>query len=115
VMSETTKGGFVSASLRKIFAQGFLTNVLNPKVALFFIAFLPQFVEPGAPSQAAALLFLGAIFNLNGTLWNLFVAWSSARIGGGLTRNPRFGRWFNRCVGGLFIGLGFRLALSSER
>lgn len=102
----------VHASLRTVFLQGFLTNVLNPKVALFFLAFLPQFVEPSAPNKALAFLFLGAIFNLNGTLWNLFVAWSSARIGSGLTRNAAFFRWFNRCVGGLFIWLGLRLAFS---
>ena len=99
-------------SLRSVFVQGFFTNVLNPKVALFFIAFLPQFVEPEAPSKAVAFLFLGAIFNFNGTLWNLFVASSSARISGGLMRNARFARWFNRCVGGLFVALGLRLALS---
>ena len=104
-----------SAPLRTVFVQGFFTNVLNPKVALFFVAFLPQFVEPEAPSKAAALLFLGAIFNLNGTLWNLFVAWSSARISGGLMRNARFAGWFNRCVGGLFVCLGLKLAFSSER
>jgi threonine/homoserine/homoserine lactone efflux protein len=115
VIPEATRGSFAPASLRKIFVQGFLTNVLNPKVALFFIAFLPQFVEPDAPGQAAALLFLGAIFNLSGTLWNLFVAWSSARIGGGLMQNARLARWFNRCVGGLFVALGLKLALSSER
>ena len=86
-----------------------------PKVALFFVAFLPQFVDADAPSKAAALLFLGAVFNFNGTLWNLFVAWSSARISGGLMRNARFARWFNRCVGGLFVVLGIRLALTSER
>src|SRR5262245_4112675 len=103
------------ASLRTIFVQGFFTNVLNPKVALFFIAFLPQFVGADAPSKAAALLFLGAIFNLNGTLWNLFVAWSSARVGGGLMRNASVTRWFNRCVGGLFVALGIKLALTSER
>jgi threonine/homoserine/homoserine lactone efflux protein len=105
----------VPASLHQVFVQGFFTNVLNPKVALFFLAFLPQFVDPDAPSKAAALFFLGAIFNLNGTLWNLFVAWSSARISGGLMRNARFARWFNRCVGGLFVVLGVKLALSSER
>ena len=102
------------AKLRTVFVQGFLTNVLNPKVALFFVAFLPQFVEPEAPSKAAAFLFLGLIFNLNGTLWNLFVAWSSARVGGGLRRNARFARWFNRCVGGLFVWLGFRLGFSEN-
>jgi len=112
---EVTGANLAPVSLRKVFVQGFFTNVLNPKVALFFIAFLPQFVEPAAPSKAAALLFLGAIFNLNGTLWNLFIAWSSARISGGLTRNARLARWFNRCVGGLFVVLGLKLALSSER
>jgi len=109
------RGGFAPVSLRQIFVQGFFTNVLNPKVALFFIAFLPQFVEPAALSKATALLFLGAIFNLNGTLWNLFVAWSSARIGGGLMRSANVARWFNRCVGGLFVVLGVKLALTSER
>jgi threonine/homoserine/homoserine lactone efflux protein len=103
------------AALRTVFVQGFFTNVLNPKVALFFVAFLPQFVDPAAPSKAAAFLFLGSIFNLNGTLWNLFVAWSSAQIGGGLMRTPRFGRWFNRCVGGLFVWLGLKLAFSTEK
>jgi len=102
------------ASLTKVFVQGFLTNVLNPKVALFFLAFLPQFVDPAAPSKAAAFLFLGAVFNLNGTLWNLFVAWSSAGVGRGLMRNARFSIWFNRCVGALLVVLGVRLALSRD-
>jgi threonine/homoserine/homoserine lactone efflux protein len=103
------------AKLRTVFVQGFFTNVLNPKVALFFVAFLPQFVEAQAPSKAAAFLFLGLIFNLNGTLWNLFVAWSLSRVGGGVRRNARFARWFNRCVGGLFVWLGLKLALSTEK
>ena len=57
--------------LGRVFAQGFVTNVLNPKVALFFLAFLPQFIDVDAPHKAAAFLILGAIFNVNGTLWNL--------------------------------------------
>ena len=101
----------VPANLRTVFLQGFLTNVLNPKVALFFLAFLPQFVEPDAPSKPLAFLFLGAIFDLNGTLWNLFVAWSAAQIGGGLRRSATAAKWFTRCVGGMFIFLGIRLAL----
>jgi threonine/homoserine/homoserine lactone efflux protein len=100
------------APLRTVFLQGFFTNVLNPKVALFFLAFLPQFVEPTASDKAIAFLFLGVLFNLNGTLWNLFVAWSSARIGSGLMRNAAIARWFNRCVGGLFIWLGLKLAFT---
>ena len=105
---------FPPATLRTVFLQGFLTNVLNPKVALFFLAFLPRFVQGDAPSKPLAFLFLGAIFNLNGTLWNLFVAWSSARVGGGFRRNAAVTRWFTRCVGGAFIFLGIRLALVKD-
>jgi len=102
------------ATLRTIFVQGFWTNVLNPKVALFFLAFLPQFVDAAAPGRAFSFLFLGLVFNLNGTLWNLFVAWSSARIGRGLMANDTVSRWFNRCVGVLFVCLGARLVLAKE-
>ena len=101
----------VPAPLRTVFVQGFLTNVLNPKVALFFLAFLPQFVESGAASQPIAFLFLGLVFNVNGTLWNLFVAWSAARATAGLRRRAAVLKWFNRCVGGIFVALGIRLAL----
>jgi threonine/homoserine/homoserine lactone efflux protein len=102
------------ASLRIIFAQGFLTNVLNPKVALFFLAFLPQFVAADASSKPLAFLFLGAIFDFNGTLWNLFVAWSAARLSMRLGPSAAFKRWFNRCVGSVFVFIGIRLALANE-
>ena len=102
------------AALHTIFIQGFWTNVLNPKVALFFLAFLPQFVDAEAPSKVLALLFLGLLFNFNGTLWNLFVAWSSARIGRAVLARGRAALWFNRTVGALFVYLGARLALSRQ-
>jgi threonine/homoserine/homoserine lactone efflux protein len=103
------------ASMRHVFLQGFLTNVLNPKVALFFLAFLPQFVSADAPSKPLAFVFLGAIFDFNGTLWNLAVAWFAARITGRLAPGVAFKTWFNRCVGVFFIGIGLRLALSQDR
>jgi threonine/homoserine/homoserine lactone efflux protein len=103
------------ARLRSIFFQGFLTNVLNPKVALFFLAFLPQFVMADAPSKPVTFLFLGAIFDFNGTLWNLLVAWSTARISGRFAAGDRFKIWFNRCVGSVFVFVGLRLALAHER
>lgn len=100
-----------TASLRKVFAQGFLTNALNPKVALFFLAFLPQFIDPAAPDKTLAFLLLGAIFNVNGQLVCLGFAWAAVRAfskfsGGGLST------WFNRGVGGLFVFLGAKLAFS---
>jgi len=103
------------APMRGIFFQGFLTNVLNPKVALFFLAFLPQFVSSDAPSKPLAFLLLGAIFDFNGTIWNLLVAWSTARISGRLGAGGQFKKWFNRCVGGLFVFVGIRLALAHDR
>jgi threonine/homoserine/homoserine lactone efflux protein len=101
-------------SMRGIFFQGFLTNVLNPKVALFFLAFLPQFVASNAASKPLAFLFLGVIFDVNGTMWNLLVAWSTARISRRLAAAGWFKTWFNRCVGGLFVFVGIRLALAHD-
>jgi threonine/homoserine/homoserine lactone efflux protein len=95
-----------------VFVQGFLTNVLNPKVALFFLAFLPQFVDLDAPNKPLAFLFLGTIFNFNGTLCNLFVAWSTASVTGRLGRSTQVTRWLNRCIGGFFIFLGIKLAFA---
>jgi threonine/homoserine/homoserine lactone efflux protein len=100
-------------SLRGVFLQGFFTNVLNPKVALFFLAFLPQFVASDAPSKPLAFLLLGIIFDFNGTIWNLFVAWSASRLSR-LAPGVAFKTWFNRCVGCLFIGVGIRLVLTRE-
>jgi threonine/homoserine/homoserine lactone efflux protein len=96
--------------LGRVFAQGFATNALNPKVALFFLAFLPQFIAPDAPNKAFAFLFLGCVFNFNATLWNLFVAWSAARIAGTVKDSQTVRTWINRSIGGVFIYLGVRLA-----
>jgi threonine/homoserine/homoserine lactone efflux protein len=97
-----------AARLREVFAQGFFTNALNPKVALFFLAFLPQFIDLDAPLKPLAFLFLGVIFTFNATLWNLFVAWSAARMSAAL--GSRAVDWFQRCLGAFFVYLGVRLA-----
>jgi threonine/homoserine/homoserine lactone efflux protein len=114
ILDERGAPGLAPASLRSVFVQGFLTNALNPKVALFFLAFLPQFVESDAASQPLAFLFLGLVFDANGTLWNLVVAWSAARMTRGLRQRVAALKWFNRCVGGIFVALGIRLALVHE-
>jgi len=99
--------------LHTVFWQGFLTNALNPKVALFFLAFLPQFIGADAPQPALAFAALGLVFNFNGTIWNLGVAAVAARVAA--TRPYARARvWLERAIGGLFIGLGVRLALSTR-
>ena len=100
--------------LRKIFMQGFLTNVLNPKVALFFLAFMSQFIDAAAPHKAWAFIFLGVIFDFNGMLWCNFLAWSAAHAGARLKGNAKVSRWSNRLTGGLFVGLGIKLFLSKQ-
>jgi threonine/homoserine/homoserine lactone efflux protein len=104
-----------AAALRTVFLQGFLTNVLNPKVALFFLAFLPQFVAVDAPSKPLAFLFLGVIFDVNGTLWSLLVAWSTSALSRRVAPGAAFRRWFNRGVGALFVAVGLRLVLVQDR
>jgi len=103
-----------SAALSTVFTQGLLTNVLNPKVALFFLAFLPQFIDAAAPNKALAFVALGMIFNVNGTLWNLLVAWLAAGVGRRLAVRGKAARWFGRAVGGVFVYLGIRLALAER-
>ena len=100
---------------RKIFFQGFLTNVLNPKVALFFLAFVPQFIGADSSSKPLAFIILGCIFNFNGLLWchglAVFTAFASAR----LKVKPLVALWLNRVTGGLFLALGLRLALAEQQ
>ena len=77
VAEVATPGGQIRC--RRVFWQGALTNVLNPKVALFFLAFLPQFVAADSPHKTLAFLLLGLIFIFNGTLWCLGVAAFAAK------------------------------------
>ncbi len=102
------------ASLARVFAQGFLTNVLNPKVALFFLAFLPQFIDAGAARKAVAFLLLGAVFNVNGTLWNLLVARLSASAARRFSGRSRAAAWLRRSAGAAFVALGVRLGLADR-
>jgi threonine/homoserine/homoserine lactone efflux protein len=95
-----------------IYRAGFLTNVLNPKVALFFMALLPQFVSADADSRVLTFLFLGAVFIVNGTLWCLVLVWSAAAIGRRLRGRASTGVALRRATGAIFVGLGVRLAVS---
>ena len=92
------------------FRQGVLTNVLNPKVALFFLAFLPQFIDPAANMKIAAFIVLGLTFVTTGTIWCLVLAWFASIFSERLRNNETISQWLNRAAGALFVFLGIRLA-----
>jgi len=95
-----------AGSLLKMFYQGVLTNVLNPKVALFFLAFLPQFVDPAAGSVAFQITILGLIFDCSGTSWNILIAVLASRVGEVLQGGSRFRRIATLLPGFILVGLG---------
>ena len=100
-------------SLSAVFTQGLLTNVLNPKVAIFFLAFLPQFISAEASSQVLTFTLLGLLFNVNSTAFNVLVAWLAGRV----SSSPVYGRvrvWLERTIGVVLVGLGARLALAER-
>ena len=108
------EGATERVELKNVFLGGFWTNVLNPKVALFFLAFVPQFISADSTSKPLAFIVLGCIFNVNGMLWcnglAVFTAFASAR----LKVKPLVSLWLNRVTGGLFLALGLRLALAEQ-
>src|SRR5882762_3382991 len=101
--------------LRVIFAQAVVTNVLNPKVALFFLAFLPQFVDPAAGPPVPQIVFLGLLFNIQGTLVNVAVALLASRSTAWLRASERRIATLQRLTGGIFVALGLRLAMTDNR
>src|SRR5205085_1164958 len=112
--ASVTETKLAPASLGVIFRQGVITNVLNPKVALFFLAFLPQFVDPARGSTVVQVIALGLLFNTTGTLVNLAVAIGSSRAAAGLRAPGRGTTIMQRVTGLVFIGLGARLALTAR-
>ena len=103
------------ASHWAIFRQGMITNLLNPKVALFFLAFLPQFVDASRGPVAVQIILLGCLFNTSGTVVNIAVAWLAAGTRRWLVAGGRGEQIFRWLTGSVFIGLGVRLALADRR
>ncbi|MDR5736996.1 MULTISPECIES: LysE family translocator [unclassified Caballeronia] len=99
-------------SLRQLFTQGFVTNVLNPKVVLFFVSFFPQFVAADSQHKTLAFLALGLVFIAMSTVWNSFVAWIAGSVTERFSGKPGVKKWLDRGVGGAFVGLGIKLATS---
>ena len=102
-------------SYRKIFIQGAITNVLNPKVALFFLAFLPQFVDLASPSPEWRILFLGIWFDISGTLVNIAVAFLFGKLAIWMSKSPRFIQIQGRITASMLIGLGIKVAMASKK
>jgi len=102
-------------SIKSIFYQGVLTNVFNPKVALFFLAFLPQFIDPSKGSIALQIILLGLIFNTTGTIVNVIVAITASRLGNKLKTKLNNSSLFKWIAGTVFISLGIRLALLESK
>ncbi|HXS90764.1 MAG TPA: LysE family translocator [Steroidobacteraceae bacterium] len=103
------------ASEWAIFRQGAVTNILNPKVALFFLAFLPQFVDPQRGSVALQIVLLGCLFNCSGTIVNIGVAYLAASAGRWLGTHGPFEKIFRWVTASVFVGLGLRLALGDRK
>ena len=99
-----------AAAVRSAFTQGILTNLLNPKVALFFLALLPQFIDPASARKTLAFVALGATFVTTGLIWCLVLAAAAGRLQAFFRRNPSAGVLLDRLVGTLFLALGARLA-----
>jgi threonine/homoserine/homoserine lactone efflux protein len=102
------------SALRRIFLKGFWTNVLNPKVALFFLAFLPQFIAAGATNKSLSFLLLGLVFNFNSLWVNLAFAWLGAAVSQQFATLQRGMVWLERAAGAMFIGFGLKLALTDN-
>lgn len=99
-------------TLPTVFWQALLTNLVNPKVILFFLSFFPQFVASDAPHKATAFLFLGALFVIMSTCWNCSTALVAASLTQRLKNGRRCQRWLECGVGSIFVGFGARLALA---
>ena len=111
---ERPTGAIRERSLGRVYAQGVVVNVLNPKTALFFLAFLPQFVDVGAPHPAAQIAFLGVLFAVLGMITDSCWAIAAGTAGGMLRRSRRFVRAQRYVTGTVYIGLGVATALAGS-
>ena len=102
------------AAMRPYVMRGFIANAINPKVALFFLAFLPQFIDPARGHGATQTALLGALFAAQTVLIFGALGYYAGTVGGWLRDRPAIGRWLDRATGVLFIGLGIRLALAER-
>ncbi len=108
------RAGQTARSLKQLYLQGFWTNVLNPKVVLFFVSFFPQFVSSETEHKAMAFLTLGGVFIAMSVVWCLFLVWVASSVTRGLGGKPVVKKWLDRVVGSAFVGLGLKLATAQR-
>lgn len=101
-----------SAPLRQLFLKGLLANAINPKVVLFFLSFLPQFVVASQGHVQGQLAALGVLFTLQAAVLFSLLGYFSGGVGAWLNRTPAAGKWLDRLAGTVFIALGVRMVTS---
>jgi len=99
-------------TLRGLFAKGLVANAINPKVVLFFLSFLPQFLVPSQGNVGLQLGLLGLLFTAQAAVLFALLGYFAGAIGGWLTRRPRAGLWLDRIAGMVFVGLGLRMIMA---
>lgn len=107
-------GVLPTLSNRKILLQGMLTNILNPKVAIFFLSFLPQFIDPQSDYLREQIAFLGLWFNLQGTATLVIVACAVGAFKNILQKNARFWAWQEKITGVILFGLGVKMFFAKK-
>lgn len=100
--------------LRKIYFQGMMTNVLNPKVVLFFLSFLPQFINPAAAKGVTPFIILGATFITTGTIWCLILTYASSAISNTLRNNKKTAKLMQKISGLVFVGMGLKILVNDK-
>lgn len=101
-----------NTSLKALFLKGMFANAINPKVVLFFLSFLPQFVVTEQGGVGLQLGILGLVFTAQAAILFGLLGYFAGAIGGWLNRNPRSGLWLDRIAGAVFVGLGIRIMVS---
>lgn len=114
-LSANETGKSNSIDFLKIYRDGIITNILNPKVALLFIAFLPQFIDPTHKNTVVPFLLLGITFITTGMIWCLILASFASAILQRLKGNRKFSSYLNKVCGLTLIGLGIKVALTDRK
>ena len=103
-----------TVDLKKIYRDGVLTNLLNPKVAMFFIAFLPQFIDINLKNTVLPFIILGVVFTITGTIWCLILANYSSMVFSKLKKNRKMSNYINKTCGAVLVGLGIKIAMTNK-